>query len=127
MRQNLLLLGLGSIAGFSSGLTGTGGPLISVPLMIMFGFPPLMTIGASQVIQILAAVSGILGNLRYGSIDFSLVPLIVAFEVLGVLIGAKIVHGVNVVLVRKFVAWLCLMIGLGLFANSLFGAALDPG
>ena len=36
----------------------------------MFGFPALVSIGASQVLQIVAAVSGTLGNLRFGSIDF---------------------------------------------------------
>jgi uncharacterized membrane protein YfcA len=119
--QNLLLLGLGSVAGFSSGLTGTGGPLVAVPLMIMFGFPPLMSIGAGQVIQIVAALSGTLGNLRYGQIDFSLVPLIALCQVLGVLLGVKIVHAVNVVLVRQFVAWLCVMVGVGLLASAMFG------
>ena len=36
----------------------------------MLGFPALVSIGVSQVIQIVAAISGTLGNLRYGSIDF---------------------------------------------------------
>ena len=127
LAQTLLLLGVGSIAGFSSGLTGTGGPLVAVPLMIMFGFRPLMSIGAGQVIQIVAALSGTLGNLRYGRIDLSLVPLIASFQVLGVLLGVKIVHAVNVALVRQFVAWLCVAVGVGLLANALFGTMLRVG
>lgn len=117
--QWMLLVGLGSVAGFSSGLTGTGGPLVAVPLMILCGFPPLMTVGASQVLQIIAAGSGTLGNLVYGSIDFVLVAMIVAFEVGGVLLGVKIVHAVDVLQVRRLIAWLCIIIGTGI----IYGAA----
>lgn len=109
--RSLLLLFLGGVAGFSSGLTGTGGPLVAVPLMIMCGFPPLTSIGASQVLQILAAGSGTVGNLMYGSIVYSILPVIVLFEVIGVWIGAKIIHAVDAAAARKLVAWLCLLIG----------------
>ncbi len=48
--QQILLfgIGIGAVAGFGSGLTGVGGPALSVPLMVLFGFPTLTTIGASQ-------------------------------------------------------------------------------
>jgi uncharacterized membrane protein YfcA len=34
--------------------------------MVMLGFVPLAAIGTSQVLQIIAAVSGTIGNLRFG-------------------------------------------------------------
>ncbi len=118
--QLLLLFGIGAFVGFGSGLTGAGGPVLSVPVMIVFGFPPLLTIGASQVIQILASASGTLGNLKYGAVDFSVVGLIVVFEVVGVLLGAKIVHAVNEAVVRRFVAWLCVVVGLSMIAKHFW-------
>lgn len=51
---------------------GVGGPALSVPLLVLFGFPALASIGASQVIQIIAAVSGALGNLRFGAINYKI-------------------------------------------------------
>lgn len=119
--QQALLLGIGAVAGFGSGLTGVGGPALSVPMMVLFGFPVLATIGASQVIQILAAVSGTLGNLRYGSVDFPLAALITLFEVAGVLLGVRIVHAVNTARLRRFVAWLCIAVGAGLSAKAIGG------
>ncbi|MEO8441319.1 MAG: sulfite exporter TauE/SafE family protein [Betaproteobacteria bacterium] len=117
--QQLLLLALGAIAGFGSGLTGVGGPALSVPLMVLFGFPALTAIGTSQVLQIVAAVAGTLGNLKYGSIDFSVAATLTLLEIAGVIIGARIVHAVNAELLRKFVAILCIVVGFGLLAREL--------
>lgn len=117
--QQMLLLALGAVAGFGSGLTGVGGPALSVPLMVLFGFPALTSIGTSQVIQIVAAVSGTLGNLKYGTIDFGIAATVTLIEIAGVLLGARIVHAVNADLLRKFVAVLCVVVGSTLLAREL--------
>lgn len=109
--QQLLLLGVGAVSGFGSGLSGAGGPLFSVPIMVMFGFLPLTAIGASQVIQIIAAASGSLGNLTYGSIDFSVALWITGFELAGVLIGARVAHAVRTERLRAMIAVLCVGVG----------------
>lgn len=112
--QQLLLTGIGAVAGFGSGLTGVGGPALSVPIMVLFGFAPLATIGASQVIQILAAVSGTAGNLRYGSINFQVAMVVILVEVIGVQLGVHIVHAINVQTLRSFVGMLCILVGVWL-------------
>ena len=106
--QQILLFVLGAVAGFGSGLTGVGGPAISVPLMVMCGFPALTAIGTSQVIQIVAAVSGTLANLQYGAIDFRVAAVLTLIEIAGVILGARIVHAINADSLRKFVALLCI-------------------
>lgn len=117
--QKALLLAIGAVSGFGSGLTGVGGPALSVPLMVLFGFPALPTIGVSQVIQILAAASGTLGNLHYGTINFQVAVPVTVMEIVGVAVGVRIVHAVNVQLVRRFVAVLCVVVGAGLLARAL--------
>ena len=117
--QQLLLLAIGAIAGLGSGLTGVGGPALSVPLMVLFGFPALTSIGTSQVIQIVAAVSGTLGNLQYGRIDFGIAATVTLLEIAGVLLGAHIAHAVNANWLRKFVAALCIVVGFALIAREL--------
>jgi len=118
MRQ-ALLTGIGAVAGFGSGLTGVGGPALSVPIMVLARFSPLIAIGASQVIQIIAAVSGTVGNVQYGSIDFRLAALVTAFEVVGVQLGVRIVHSVNARFLRRFVGVLCILVGTGLTLRVL--------
>lgn len=119
--QRILLVAVGAITGFGSGLTGVGGPALSVPLMVLFGFPALVSIGASQVIQIVAAISGTLGNLNYGSIDFGIAAAVTLFEMAGVLVGVRMAHAVDPALLRKSVAVLCLVVGTALIVRELGG------
>jgi uncharacterized membrane protein YfcA len=117
--QQALLMGIGAVVGFGSGLTGVGGPALSVPIMILFGFSPLTTIGASQVVQILAGISGTAGNLQYGAINFKLVTILTIFEVIGVLAGVRIVHAMNAQALRGYVGVLCILVGAGLMMRAL--------
>lgn len=117
--QRILLLGIGAVSGFGSGLTGVGGPAISVPIMVLFGFPALPTIGVSQVIQILAALSGTAGNLRYGAINYHVAALVTVFEIVGVIVGVRIVHAIDAQVLRRFVALLCIAVGTGLLIRAL--------
>lgn len=115
----LLLFGVGAVTGFGSGLTGVGGPALSVPIMVVLGFPALLSIGASQVIQILAAMSGSVGFLLQGSIDLRLAALLTVFEILGVFAGVQLAHAVDARLLRRGVGVLCLLVGGGMLLRSL--------
>lgn len=110
-QQRALLTGIGTFVGFGSGLTGVGGPAVAVPVMVMFGFAPLATIGASQVIQIVASLSGTAGNLRFGNIDYGLAVPVTIAQLVGVPLGVKIVHAVNPMTLRRFIAGLCIVVG----------------
>ena len=114
------LLGIGMATGFGSGLTGVGGPALSVPMMMLAGFPPLATVGASQVVQILASLSGSGGNLLNGSIDFRLGLVLSVIEVLGVWIGVKVAHAVAQRTLRLGVGALCIAVGFGLLGRTLW-------
>lgn len=109
--RRLLLFGIGALTGFGSGLTGVGGPALSVPMMVAFGFPLLPTIGSSQVIQVVAALSGSIGNLSHGQIDFRLAALLTVFEIAGVAVGVRVAHAVDARHLRRAVGVLCVAVG----------------
>jgi len=111
----LMLLLVGATVGFMSGLTGTGGPVLSVPMMIIIGFPPLTAIATSQVIQIAAAVSGTIGNVANGAVDFGIASWVTVLELAGVMVGVRIAHSAKTHQLRRLVAILCLLIGFVLF------------
>ena len=81
--------------GFGSGLTGVGGPVLSVPLMVILGFTPLTSIATSQVIQITAATSGSISYFANGFVDLHMAFLVTAAELVGVVAGARLAHSVS--------------------------------
>ena len=107
----IALVGIGLITGFGSAVTGTGGPLIVVPLGLYLGLPVLTTVGLSQAIQIPIAVSASVSNWLQGTLDVALGMAIAASTVIGSLIGAMLVHRLPTEPIRKMLAGLLIVVG----------------
>jgi hypothetical protein len=118
-REQALLAGVGAASGFGSGLSGAGGPLFSVPFMVILRYVPLTAVATSQVLQIVAAASGSLGNLRYGFIDWYAAAVITVFELAGVMIGVRLAHVASALALRRLAGALCVVTGALLLARSL--------
>jgi hypothetical protein len=118
-REQALLAGVGAASGFGSGLSGAGGPLFSVPFMVILRYVPLTAVATSQVLQIVAAASGSLGNLRYGFIDWTAAAVITVFELAGVMIGVRLAHVASALALRRLAGALCVVTGALLLARSL--------
>ncbi|MFQ6018122.1 MAG: sulfite exporter TauE/SafE family protein [Kiloniellaceae bacterium] len=67
-----LLLGLGGIVGFLSGLFGVGGGFLMTPLLIFIGVPPAVAVGTEANQIVAASVSGVLAHWRRGNVDFTM-------------------------------------------------------
>jgi uncharacterized membrane protein YfcA len=115
----LILAAIGVVTGFFSGLAGIGGQVLSVPLMVLCGYPVLTAIGVGQALQTVGALSGSLANLHYASIDFGLAAFIDVFEIAGVLAGAFLIHRLDGTLVKRLVGGLCMVAGCGFILRSL--------
>lgn len=118
-QRRLVLAAIGIVTGFFSGLTGIGGPVLSVPLMVLCGYSVLTAIGVGQVLQTVGALSGSLANLHYVSIDYGLAAFIDVFEIMGVLGGAIIIHRIDAALVKRLVGGLCMVAGCGFILRNL--------
>lgn len=106
-----VLLAIGALSGLGSGLTGVGGPALSVPLMLLAGFSPLTAIGTGQVLQVAAAFSGSVANFNYGTIEIGTAVLISALQVTGVWFGVHYAHSAAASTLKKLVAVLCVTVG----------------
>ncbi len=64
-----LLLGLGGIVGFLSGMFGVGGGFLITPLLFFVGVPPAVAVatGANQVVA--SSVSGVLAHFKRRTVD----------------------------------------------------------
>uniref|UniRef100_UPI001FAF833B sulfite exporter TauE/SafE family protein n=1 Tax=Fundidesulfovibrio soli TaxID=2922716 RepID=UPI001FAF833B len=99
-----LLGGIGAVVGFISGLTGVGGPVLSVPIMVVLGFAPITAVATGQVIQVAAAGSGTVGNLIHGFIDFRAASWLSVVQLAGLVIGIRFAHSIRSRHLRTLVA-----------------------
>jgi uncharacterized membrane protein YfcA len=118
-QQWVVLAAVGAVTGFLSGMTGIGGSVLAVPLMVLCGFSLMSSLGAGQVLQIVGALSGSVMNLKLGTIDLGLASFISVFEICGVLLGAYAIHRIDIELIRKFVGTLCLVAGCAFVIRTL--------
>ncbi|RAJ58857.1 hypothetical protein K378_05091 [Streptomyces sp. Amel2xB2] len=92
----VLTTAVGLVVSVAAGLFGLGGPMLSVPLLVVCGVPLLPALAAAQAQSVVIASAGTLGYLAHGSIDWALAALVGVPELAGVLIGWKIAHAVPV-------------------------------
>ena len=87
----LLILGMGVMVGFLSGLFGVGGGFLLTPLLIMIGIPPAVA-AASDSNQIVASSSsGAYSHKRMGNIDMRMGIVILIGGIAGSTIGVQVV------------------------------------
>jgi uncharacterized protein len=82
------LLGVGVITGFGSSVTGTGGPVIALPILHHLGMPLLAAVGIAQALQLPIATAASIGHLASGSVDPARATLIAVVVSAGVVCGA---------------------------------------
>ena len=111
-QNTALLFGIGLFTGFLCGMTGAGGGIISVPVMLIFGYATLPTIATSQVLQSIISMSGSASNIANGYVDFSVVWLVTASELVGIAVGVRIAHKVPQAVLKKAATLFCMLIGL---------------
>ena len=110
----ITLVLIGGVTGFGSAITGTGGPLIIVPIILYLGLPVLTAVGLSQAIQIPIASFASIGNWSAGTINLELSMTIAAAMIVGSLVGGTAVHRLPKEPIRKFVASLLIIAGSGI-------------
>ncbi len=67
-----LLLGLGGMIGFLSGLFGVGGGFLMTPILIFIGVPAPVAVGTEANQIVASSVSGVLAHWQRGNVDFKM-------------------------------------------------------
>src|SRR5580693_10171870 len=82
-----VLLILGGVVGFLSGVFGVGGGFLLTPLLIFIGVPPAVAVASSANQLVGASVSGALAHWRRGNLDFLMGALMLAGGLAGSAFG----------------------------------------
>ena len=105
------LTAIGAVTGFLSALTGTGGPLVIIPILFALEAPTLLSLGLAQAIQLPIAAAATAGNLFTGVLDVPLGLQLAGGIAIGTWVGAKAAHGLPTALLRSVVAVLLILVG----------------
>ena len=117
------LLAIGIVTGIGSSMSGTGGPLVLIPILLWMHVPVLAAVGLSQVIQVPISAFATAGNVVYGEIDVATAAALSVLLMVGVWFGARIAHGVSSVALKRFVSLMLLGVGVMMLARVAMNAA----
>lgn len=82
---------IGLVVGTLNGVFGVGGGFLVVPaLSVVLGFPARVAIGTSLTIISLISISGVIGHLQFGRIDWPLTGLVLVGSLSGMLVGVRV-------------------------------------
>jgi uncharacterized membrane protein YfcA len=118
--SNTSFLIIGAVTGFLSSISGTGGPLVLVPIAISMGVPVLIAVGLSQVIQLPVAIAATFGNVLYGRIDLVLGGVLAASLTVGSWYGAKLAHVMPRATLRRIVSVVLVVVGAFILVNVMW-------
>jgi uncharacterized protein len=118
------LLAVGAFVGFGSALTGTGGAVLLVPILLLLRTPVLASVGAAQAVALPIVGFSTAGYVLYGSVDFALGTAAGLVGAVGVVVGARIAHAAPAAALRRVVATALLCVGLLIAARTVWGATV---
>jgi uncharacterized membrane protein YfcA len=116
------LLAIGAFVGFGSALTGTGGAVLLVPVLLLLQVPVLAAVGAAQAVALPIVAFSTAGFLLYGSVDFALGTAAGLMGAVGVLAGVRVAHAAPAATLRRVVATALLCAGLLIVAQMAWGS-----
>lgn len=120
-----ILLGLGGLVGFLSGLFGVGGGFLMTPLLIMVGIPPLVA-AASDSNQIVAAsTSATFAHYRMGNVDFKMGFLLLIGGVVGGTVGVQFIKLLRAMGNADFVIKITYVVMLSVVGSYMFWESLQ--
>ncbi len=105
------LLVIGAVTGVASSMSGTGGPLVLIPILLWLHVPVLAAVGLSQVIQLPISAFATAGNLLYGAVDATVAAALSVLLMAGVWFGARIAHRVSGIALERFVSLMLFGVG----------------
>ncbi len=120
-----LLLAVGMVVGFLSGLVGVGGGFLLTPVLMMIGVPPTVAAasGTNALIATSSSATGV--HFRLGNVDLKLGSILLLGGLAGAAIGVHIIKILRALGSADFVITLTYVVVLGCVGTFMFVESLQ--
>jgi len=121
----IIIIGIGGMVGFLSGLFGVGGGFLLTPLLITIGVPPAVAAASDSNQICAAATSGAFGHWRLGNVDMKMGLVILIGGLTGGTVGVQIVKYLREMGNFDFVIRAVYVVVLGGIGSAMFFESLN--
>lgn len=114
-----LLLGMGGIVGFLSGMFGVGGGFLMTPMLIFTGIPPVVAVSTEANQIVASSVSGSIAQWRRNNVDIKMGLVLLIGGIMGAILGVQLIKILREMGQVDLVISLCYVVFLGLIGGLM--------
>lgn len=119
-----LLIGLGMVVGFISGLFGIGGGFLMAPVLVFMGIPPAVAVASQANHVVASSASSVFAYGRKRAVDFRMGAVLAAGGAVGSLVGVEIFRMLRLMGQGDLVVSLSYLIFLGIIGGLMLVESL---
>ncbi|HYD44561.1 MAG TPA: sulfite exporter TauE/SafE family protein [Phenylobacterium sp.] len=120
-----LLVALGAVVGFISGLFGIGGGFLMTPVLVFLGIPPAVAVASEANHVAASSTSGVISYTRRRAVDFKMGGVLAAGGAAGAIIGVEIFRWLLLLGQADLVVSLSYLIFLGVIGGLMLIESLQ--
>src|SRR5581483_4031510 len=120
-----LLIGVGAVVGFLSGMFGVGGGFLITPLLMMVGVPTTVGAASGSCQMVATSSSGLAAHFRLGNVDMKLGTVLLLGGLSGAALGVEIIKVLRTVGEADLVITLTYVVVLALVGGYMFVESLQ--
>lgn len=115
-----LLVAVGALVGFLSGLVGVGGGFLMTPILMMIGVPPTVAAASDTNSIVATSSSGMAAHFRLGNVDLKLGSVLLLGGLAGAQVGVRIIKMLRVLGSADIVITITYVVVLGCVGTFMF-------
>ena len=119
-----LLIALGAMVGFISGLFGIGGGFLMTPILVFLGIPPAVAVASLASHVAASSTSSVISYTRARAVDFRMGGVLAVGGAIGSIIGVEVFRWIRLMGQADFVVSLSYLIFLGAIGGLMLNESL---
>ena len=120
-----VLVLLGGLVGFVSGLFGIGGGFLMAPILVFLGIPPTVAVASQASHVVASSTSGVISYSSRGAVDFRMGGIMAGGGILGAFVGVEMFRWLRLMGQADLVVALAYLVFLGVIGTLMLKESLE--